>query len=170
MFDQFQLKWVDLVDDAYCKSIIDKHNHDLKHLVQEIEDYQSRDVYIKSIDINDHPELLGSVIHANEEFFKFELGSSVECYFAKYPAGSHYNTMHMDCKSGLDHMLQRKVSFTLILNDDYEGGEFCVHQHTLEAKKGRLLVFPSFLLHAVNKITAGTRYCVFGFFLGPDWR
>ena len=53
MFDQFQLKWVDLVDDAYCKSVIDQHNHDLHHLVQEEEDYQSRDVYIKSIDIND---------------------------------------------------------------------------------------------------------------------
>ena len=66
MFDQFQLKWVDLVDDAYCKSIIDQYNHDLHHLVQEEEDYQSRDVYIKSIDINDHPELLSSVLHANE--------------------------------------------------------------------------------------------------------
>ena len=170
MLDQFQLKWVDIVDHEYCSGIITKHDCDLHHLVQETEDYQSRDVYIKAIDINEYPELLGSILHANDEFFKFQLGNSVECYFAKYPTGSHYNTMHMDCKSGLDHMLQRKISFTLTLNDEYEGGEFCVHDHTLEAKKGRLLVFPSFLLHAVNKITAGTRYCVFGFFLGPDWR
>ena len=170
MLDQFQLKWVDIVDHEYCSGIITKHDCDLHHLVQETEEYQSRDVYIKTIDINEYPELLGSILHANEEFFKFQLGNSVECYFAKYPTGSHYNTMHMDCKSGLDHMLQRKISFTLTLNDEYEGGEFCVHDHILEAKKGRLLVFPSFLLHAVSKITAGTRYCVFGFFLGPDWR
>jgi PKHD-type hydroxylase len=164
------MKWADLVDENYCRSVIQQYDNDLKHLVQEIEDNVSRDVYIKSIDINNHPEILNAVINANNEFYKFELGGNVECYFAKYPEHSHYNTLHMDCKPGLDHRLQRKISFSLILNDDFEGGEFQIHNHNIETKKGRLLVFPSFLLHAVMPITQGTRYCIFGFFLGPDWR
>ena len=57
MLDQFQLKWVDIVDHEYCSDIITKHDCDLHHLVQEAEDYQSRDVYIKAIDINEYPEL-----------------------------------------------------------------------------------------------------------------
>lgn len=170
IFDQFQLKWLDLVDDEYCQNVIEMYDKDLRHLVQEVDGTQSRDVFIKSIDINQHQEILGAVLEANKQFFQFDLGSSVECYFAKYPPNSHYDTMHMDCKPGLDHMLQRKVSFTLILNDNFDGGDFLVFQHKLEAKKGRLLVFPSFLLHAVSKITSGTRYCIFGFFLGPDWK
>lgn len=169
MFNQFELKWVDLIDHNSCDNIIANHDNDLRHLVQEIDGEQSRDVYIKSIDINDHPELLSAILNANEEFFRFELSGSVECYFAKYPEGSHYDTMHMDCKPGLDHRLQRKLSFSLILNDDFEGGEFQIFHHNLEVKKGRLLVFPSFLLHSVNPVLKGTRYCVFGFFLGPDW-
>jgi len=170
IFDQFQLKWIDLVDNNYCQNVINMYDQNLNHLVQEVDSLQTRDVHIRSIDINQHQEILGAVLEANKQFFQFELGSSAECYFAKYPVGSHYDTMHMDCKSGLDHMLQRKVSFSLILNDDFEGGEFEIFQHKLEAKKGRLLVFPSFLLHAVSKVTTGTRYCIFGFFLGPDWR
>lgn len=170
MFNQFELKWVDLFDHAYCQSVIDHYNMDLQHLVQELDGDVSRDVYIKSIDINNHQEILGAVLSANEEFFKFDLSYSAECYFAKYPTGSHYDTMHMDCKPGLDHKMQRKLSFSLILNEEFEGGEFNVHQHKIEAKKGRLLVFPSFLLHSVDPIIKGTRYCMFGFFLGPDWR
>jgi len=170
IFDQCQITWVDLVDDSYCQNVIALYDKDLHHLVQEVDDYQGRDVFIKSIDINQHKLLLEAILEANEKFYQFELASHVECYFAKYPVGSHYDTWHMDCKPGLDHMLQRKVSFSLILNDDFEGGEFEIIQHKLEVKKGRLLVFPSFLFHAVRKVTTGARYCIFGFFLGPAWR
>ena len=76
----------------------------------------------------------------------------------------------------------RKLSFTLCLNDDYEGGQFnisCPHpkeadneQYTIDLRKfkpGTLLVFPSFIWHKVNKVTSGTRKVLVGWTLGEKW-
>ena len=79
----------------------------------------------------------------------------------------HYQQLHMDCIAGDK---QRKLTFSLILNDDFEGGDFqLLHDETLEAKKGKILVFPSFLPHRVTPVTNGTRYVLFGWFYGPNF-
>ena len=64
----------------------------------------------------------------------------------------------------------------MFLNDNYQGGDFEILGEKLEfdrlntTRKGKLFVFPSFLPHRVTKITAGTRYVIFGFLLGPRLR
>lgn len=55
-----------------------------------------------------------------------------------------------------------KLTVSICLNDNYEGGEFTFFKQSLtyDLKKGDVLIFPSNFMypHGVKKITKGTRY------------
>jgi PKHD-type hydroxylase len=99
-----------------------------------------------------------------------DINSDFECYFARYETGDHYDKLHID---SLPEEITRKISFSLFLNDDFEGGDFemlgekLAYEHLNTTRKGKLCVFPSFLPHRVTTVTSGTRYVIFGFLLGP---
>tara|TARA_R100000664_G_C2754298_1_gene141892 strand:+ start:377 stop:955 length:579 start_codon:yes stop_codon:yes gene_type:complete len=52
------------------------------------------------------------------------------------------------------------LSILTVLNDDYEGGEFFIHDKQIKLKSGDVLIFPSNFLypHKVESVTKGTRY------------
>ena len=54
------------------------------------------------------------------------------------------------------------LSIVGALNDNYEGGEFCLGPHTFKMEQGDILLFPSSFVypHHVNEIKKGTR-CTF---------
>ena len=56
----------------------------------------------------------------------------------------------------------RRLTVSICLNEDYEGGDFTFFKETkiYKLKKGDVLVFPSSFMfpHGVQKITKGTRY------------
>ena len=60
------------------------------------------------------------------------------------------------------------LSFTLFLSEpeSYEGGELIIEEagqsHTIKAKAGDLVVYPSTTLHQVAPVTSGTRYVCVG--------
>ena len=99
----------------------------------------------------------------------------------RYKVGDHYN-FHVDSYSSHGYKnkygLVRKLSMTIQLNDDYEGGEFEVcksikgrsRKEVLEKSKGTVIVFPSCLEHRVKKVTSGERYSLVAWFLGPPLR
>ena len=73
----------------------------------------------------------------------------------------------------------RKLSMTVLLNDNYEGGEFqfstCSNgEHKIDTPDfnaaGSVIVFPSFLEHRVAPITKGTRYSLVAWFVGPPFK
>ena len=73
----------------------------------------------------------------------------------------------------------RKLSFTLLLNNDYEGGKFqfasydkteCVISTPEMNTTGSIVIFPSVMTHRVTTVTKGTRYSLVGWFLGPPFR
>ena len=72
----------------------------------------------------------------------------------------------------------RKLSMTLLLNDDYEGGEFEINSCNRtkctiskpELSQGSIVFFPSFMEHRVKPVTKGTRYSLVGWFLGLPLR
>ena len=69
--------------------------------------------------------------------------------------------------------LMRKLSFTILLNDDFTGGEFDVFttkQHTIPLKKKDIVIFHSDILHQVRPILSGTRHALVGWIQGPPWR
>jgi PKHD-type hydroxylase len=154
-----------LFDKDECQSLILKYDNNLEHVTQGL-DNKSRNVFLKNINPNEIPELIAGLDEANREFYNFQLLPKVECYFGKYPTDCHYSAHHSDCISGEN--TQRKLSFSLILNADYEGGDF-VFEKSVIKKEGTLIVFPSFLPHHVTPVTLGVRYAIFGFWRGPHW-
>lgn len=81
----------------------------------------------------------------------------------KYLEGTGY-TEHTD-----DFMQEpRVVSCSLLLNDEFEGGDFSFFKNSLSIKQsmGSALFFPSSFMfpHQVNKVTKGTRYSIVTWF------
>ena len=61
---------------------------------------------------------------------------------------------------------------TIVLNDDYEGGEFNFFdcENLIKEKTGTIIVFPSYAVHKVNPITKGTRYSLVVWFVGEPFQ
>ena len=82
---------------------------------------------------------------------------------------SQFYAWHLDVGHG--ETSTRKLSATIFLNKDFEGGEFQFFHNTLpttiEAVVGRVVVFPSHVLHRVTPITKGVRYSLVAWGHGP---
>ena len=73
----------------------------------------------------------------------------------------------------------RKISVSVILNEDYEGGELQFkilnptgqeQISTFKGKIGDVIVFPSYINHRVIPVTKGTRYSVVAWYGGPPFK
>ena len=74
----------------------------------------------------------------------------------------------------------RKLSMTILLNEDYKGGQFQIRSWGRNNKpkittipissRGSIVVFPSFLYHRVKPVTKGIRYSLVAWFLGPHFK
>jgi PKHD-type hydroxylase len=118
--------------------------------------------------------------HANNEFFNFDLlGFDYFQYTEYHGDGGHYR-YHTDLLYGAmpDNMhFPRKLSFSLILSDpsEYTGGEFWFKSGDdaggkADQPKGRLLVFPSWILHKVTPVTSGVRKSLVWWVTGPKFK
>jgi len=166
MHDPYSLVSRPFLTSEECNDIINIHDTDLGFIEQSV----YRKVHIKEIDLNSVPRLASLLHDANNQIFRLEVNEETECYFARYETGDHYDKLHID---SLPEEITRKISFSLFLNDEFEGGNFemlgenLAYEHLNTTRKGKLCVFPSFLPHRVTAVTAGTRYVIFGFLLGP---
>ena len=69
----------------------------------------------------------------------------------------------------------RKISMSIILNDNFEGGAFEFASYAkekcqitpIEAKAGDIIFFTSGLEHSVAPVTKGIRYSLVNWFVGP---
>jgi len=77
------------------------------------------------------------------------------------------------------HGYVRKLSMTVLLNSNYEGGEFqfaayqkgeCTIDTPEFNKTGSIIVFPSDMEHRVAPVTKGIRYSLVTWFLGPPFK
>ena len=60
---------------------------------------------------------------------------------------------------------------SIILNDEYEGGEFeFFAKDTILSKRGTIIVFPSYMQHRVKPVTKGTRYSLVTWFCGEPFQ
>lgn len=115
---------------------------------------------------------------ANEQFYNFHLNGYASFQYTTYdPAGRYdwHTDMSFGKKFGEDAE-PRKLSLTLLLNDDFEGGEFQVNDGkeemaiTMPMNKGRIVLFPSFMIHRVKPVTKGIRKSLVVWVLGPKFR
>lgn len=119
--------------------------------------------------------LIQSLNNINERDFKLDLWGFDHVQYTKYGIGDQYNT-HSDIVFGDSRSLTRKLSCSLILSDssEYTGGEFDIIQNSdpmpIEQKKGRLIVFPSYILHRVRPVLSGTRKSLVIWVVGPPFK
>ena len=75
----------------------------------------------------------------------------------------------MDLGEG-DTSSLRKISFTLLLNDSYEGGKLTFNlipeMSQRNSEIGDMIIFPSYLEHKVEPITSGVRWSLVGWISG----
>lgn len=73
------------------------------------------------------------------------------------------------------HCLSRKLSLSIPLNspEEYQGGqlEFNFGSPVVqEQQAGQAIVFPSYAMHRVKKVSRGRRYSLVTWLHGPNWR
>ena len=122
---------------------------------------------------------------ANENAgWKYNIVAAESCQIARYTKGGFY-TWHKDGIGAHNgafnlpdnkflHGNVRKLSMTILLNGDYEGGHFQMHGDGNEidtpvSGEGSVIVFPSFIEHQVTPVTKGIRYSLVTWFVGPPF-
>ena len=122
-------------------------------------------------------------VKANQECgWNFDIGvyetPQLSCY-----APEQFYDWHVDVGVELPEDTQfRKLSVSISLNEDYEGGDFeiehwCAPDITNRKtnikgmrETGSIVVFPSFLHHRVTPVTTGKRYSLVCWFRGPPFK
>jgi PKHD-type hydroxylase len=128
---------------------------------------------------------LNSVIEEiNDRFYNFILNGYDSFQYTEYHEKEKgaYN-FHMDTSFGprnnADQFETRKLSVVMCLNRpgvDFEGGQFCMNTGSendafeVEMKRGRIIFFPSFLIHRVAPVTMGIRKSLVIWVTGPKFR
>ncbi len=115
-----------------------------------------------------------AILSVNSQFFNFDLFGMMEGFqFTRYDAPAGHYGMH------IDKMLNspvRKLSLTVQLSspDDYEGGELALQiskdADLMPKELGKMIVFPSYVLHEVRPVTKGTRYSLVAWVTGKPFK
>ena len=94
-----------------------------------------------------------------------------------YEEGEYYN-WHVDgngirsAPNSPGHV--RKISMSILLNDDYTGGELEIKEDGRNSEMpntiGTIIVFPSYFTHRVKPVKKGTRYSLVAWLGGPKFR
>lgn len=120
----------------------------------------------------------------NDQFYNFNLNGYESFQYTVYfgDERGRYD-WHMDAMLGGDRNntlshLTRKLTMVLLLNEpgkDFTGGEFQINQgdqnapQTIDIAKGRIIAFPSFLIHRVCPVLSGVRKSIVIWIEGPKF-
>jgi PKHD-type hydroxylase len=114
----------------------------------------------------------------NDETFNYDLTGFNYLQYAEYCEGDHFE-FHMDTMFAQSSLIDipRKLSFSIILsdNDEYEGGQFQFYTGgkeptTIKQAKGRVIAFPSWMVHRVTPIKSGVRKSLVFWQQGPKFK
>jgi len=122
-----------------------------------------------------YKELRDVVVQINDQVWNIDIDSMGEkIQYAEYDVNDHFS-WHSDVGS-TDIETRRKISVTVQLSgpEEYEGGDlqFWIgpYPHTVNKKKGTIIVFPSVIPHRVTQITKGKRKSLVIWITGPKWK
>jgi PKHD-type hydroxylase len=120
----------------------------------------------------------------NDRWYGFDLNGYDSFQFTEYEGDKlgKYD-WHMDMHLGdqnipPDMFETRKLSLSLLLNEpgkDFEGGDFQLNLGseagalTVESRKGRIIAFPSWVIHRVGPVTKGVRRSLVVWVTGPKF-
>ncbi len=111
-----------------------------------------------------YTKLMNMAVEANDALWKFNLISAPESiqYTEYYDYNNGHYTWHQDIGPGI--LSTRKGSSTVQLSDpnEYEGGDLEIWgggEHLMKPDRGQgnVVIFPSYMMHRITKVTKGTR-------------
>ena len=125
------------------------------------------------------------MMSANEQAgWKYDIVAAESCQITRYTKdgfytwhkdgiGSH-NEVNNEPDNEFLHGKTRKLSMSIVLNSDFEGGDFEISKLDDENKvprleEGSIIVFPSFIEHRVVPVIKGIRYSLVAWFVGPPF-
>ena len=125
---------------------------------------------------------------ANEEAgWRFNIKFAESMQITRYKKGGFYNfhrdgsgdylSAYNNPQNTFLHGHVRKLSMSVILNDDFEGGAFEFASYgkeectitPIKGGTGTVIVFPSWMEHRVAPVTKGIRYSLVSWFVGPPF-
>ena len=119
--------------------------------------------------------------------WKYNIKYAESCQITRYKKGGFYKfhrdgmgdhlSAYHNPQNAFMHGHVRKLSMSVILNDNFDGGAFEFASYgkevceitPIEASAGSVIVFPSGMEHRVAPVTKGIRYSVVCWFLGPPF-
>ena len=119
--------------------------------------------------------LADAIRQANNEHFQFDLTYLTALQYTVYNGNDHSNYQkHLDVGRQFPN---RKLSFSVQLSDDaeYIGGDLRFHYiknqpEVAPREKGKIIFFPSWVVHDVTPVTQGTRRSLVGWVNGPNFK
>ena len=118
-------------------------------------------------------DILNKIAVSANKHFKYDISGIERAQIIHYKAPSNGYNYHIDIGPEGTAAL-RKISMSLLLNDDYGGGEICFRtteeEKSVRPKVGEVVAFSSFISHKVNPVYHGERYAVVAWFNGPPFR
>ena len=167
--------------DNFCNRVI-KENESLDIIDGTVEskDKNRRSSKISWVPQDKFPKELQQCIDSANKLYNFSLHEFESLQYSRYEEGDHYD-WHVDNHSKpYNNGMIRKLSFSICLNDEFEGGDFDLGRpspltgktniETFKLKKGQMIVFPSHTWHKVNKVTKGIRKTLVGWVVGSQWK
>ena len=123
---------------------------------------------------------LNHFVYSANKLYNFSIKEFEPLQYTVYHEGDYYD-WHVDNHSKpYNNGMIRKLSFSICLNDEFEGGDFDLGRpspltgktniETFKLKKGEMIVFPSHTWHKVNKVTKGIRKTLVGWVVGSQWK
>jgi len=173
---------LDYIDSSFAESVfglrneitpvvgkVQKLDSDIKEKVVDIRNVEVYPIHEDNDWVDDY--ILNLIIMYNKEY-NYDLSGMFERpQLLKYKAPSVGYDWHVDLGNG--DASTRKLGFSILLNDDFEGGEFLVFNNgiqTINLEKHQILLFPSFLPHKVNPIKSGERWALVCWIHGKSFR
>ena len=119
--------------------------------------------------------LADAISRVNNEHFQFDLTHLTALQFTVYNGSNYSNYQkHLDLGRQFPN---RKLSFSVQLSDDdeYVGGDLRFHYiknqpEVAPREKGKIIFFPSWVVHDVTPVTQGTRRSLVGWVNGPNFK
>jgi len=113
-------------------------------------------------------------VDSNRKFWKMDLHGFLEpLQFTHYKGGGDHYSWHLDLST--KNLSKRKLSVSIQLSDPdtYEGGDLELQglgKTVANRAQGNLVAFPSWMGHRVTPVTAGERYSLVVWLVGPPFR
>jgi len=159
-----------------CENII------TNSLNQEKKETLNQEMQVKSIYLNlfsqENQILIEKIIKVvneiNASFYQFEITNIYEAIFLEYQKSGFMN-WHRDLGKRNSGGSTRKLTLSVLLSaeEDYEGGKLLFkpnYNFKEPIGKGAVIIYPSYLLHAVEPVISGIRRVLIASANGPHFR